>query len=106
MRDERFEIGYTDQALKDLKRLRPWTEQAFNAILQLRDEPSRGHFLTGNLRGCRSLEFSLKGSGVSRAVYVVTEEKRIRLVFLVGPHENVDDRAERRVAALRRSGQL
>jgi hypothetical protein len=52
------------------------------------------------------LEFSLRGGGAYRAVYVVLEEERLCLVFLVGPHENIYDRAERRVAALRRSGRI
>ena len=89
-----------------MERLRSWTEQVSNAVLQLQDEPYKGHALSGNLRGSRSLEFSPKGSGVFRAVYVVIEEERTCLVFIVGPHENIYDRAERRVAALRRSGRL
>lgn len=80
MGTKRFEVRYSPQAEKDLRRLRPWTEQAFQAVLQLADDPSRGHSLSGNLRGARSLEFSLERSGVYRAVYFVIEEERSCLV--------------------------
>jgi hypothetical protein len=56
--------------------------------------------------GPRSLDFSLKGGGVYRAVYVVLEEEHVCIDFIVGSHENIYDRAERRVAALKRSGQI
>jgi mRNA-degrading endonuclease RelE of RelBE toxin-antitoxin system len=46
----------------------------------------------------------LKGSGEFRTVYLLLEDDRVCLVFVVGPHENIDDKAERRVAALKRSG--
>lgn len=103
---ERFVVELTDQAQKDIQRLRPWTARASRALARLETEPYRGHPLSGTLRGARSLEFSLPGSGVFRAVYLVIEAERTCLVFLVGPHENIYDRAERRVAALRRSGRI
>lgn len=102
MSDRRFEVELTDQAEKDLKHLRPWTEQALRAILQLESNPHRGHTLTGSLRGSRSLEFSLKGSGQYRAVYFVLDDEKVCLVFIVGSHENIYEKAERRVAALRK----
>jgi mRNA-degrading endonuclease RelE of RelBE toxin-antitoxin system len=106
MRSEPFAVELTEQAEKDLQRLRPWTARASQALARLETEPHRGHALTGSLKGARSLEFSLKGSGVFRAVYVVLEAERTCVVVIVGPHENIYDRAERRVAALRRSGRL
>jgi hypothetical protein len=54
----------------------------------------------------RSCEFSLKGSGVYRAACVVLDAERVCLVFLVGPHENICDKAERRLVALRRAGRF
>lgn len=96
----------TREAAKDLKRLRPWTDQALRRIRRLESDPYAGHPLTGNLRGARSLEFSLRGSGVYRAVYFVTEHNRICLVFIVGPHENIYDKAERRIQALRQAGRI
>lgn len=101
-RIERFEVELTDQAEKDLKRLRPWTDQAVQALLQLESNPHRGHTLAGSLRGARSLEFSLKGGGQYRAVYLVLDDEKVCLVFIVGPHENIYEKAERRVAALRK----
>jgi hypothetical protein len=106
MATDRFEVELTPQAKKDLTGLRPWTEQAIRAILALEDDPYRGHTLSGSLRGARSLEFSLKGSGVHRAVDVVIEADRVCLVFMIGPHENIYAKAERRVAALKRAGKL
>jgi hypothetical protein len=52
------------------------------------------------------LEFSLKGGGAYRAVYVILEAEKICLVFLIGPHESIYEKAERRAAALRRSGRI
>jgi addiction module RelE/StbE family toxin len=106
MTTERFTVELTREAEKDLKRLRPWTEQATRAILKLEEAPYLGHPLTGSLKGTRSLEFSLKGSGVYRAVYVVTDDRRVCLIIIIGPHENIYDKAERRVAALRRAGRV
>ncbi len=101
---ERFTVTLTRDAEKDLKRLRPWTEQATNAVLLLEEDPYRGHVLSGSLRGARALEFSLRGGGAYRAVYGVSEERRRCLVFIIGPHENIYDKAERRISALRRDG--
>src|SRR5688572_6449622 len=106
MPNRRFEVEFTAQAEKDLKRLRPWVAEATRAILVLESDPYRGHTLTGSLRGARSLEFSLKGGREYRAVYVVVEEELACIVFIVGPHENIYDKAERRVAVLRRSGRI
>jgi mRNA-degrading endonuclease RelE of RelBE toxin-antitoxin system len=103
---ERFAVELTRDAEKDLKRLRPWTEQATFAILRLEENPSLGHPLTGSLKGARSLEFSLRGSGVYRAIYVLLEDSQTCLVFMVGPHENIYAKAERRVAALKRAGRI
>ncbi|HEY7031070.1 MAG TPA: type II toxin-antitoxin system RelE/ParE family toxin [Thermomicrobiales bacterium] len=106
MPSSRYEVELTPQAEKDLKRLRPWVDQATRAILELEADPFRGHTLAGSLKGTRSLEFSLRAGGAYRAVYLILEEERTCLVFLIGPHENIYERAERRVAALRRSGRL
>lgn len=106
MSSERYDVQLTRQAEKDLKALRPWTAQATRVILQLEEDPNRGHTLTGSLRGTRSLEFSLKGGGAYRVVYVVLDEERVCLVFIVGPHENIYDKAERRYTALKRAGEI
>jgi len=103
---DRHAVRLTRQADKDLQRLRPWVEDASRAIRKLGEDPKRGHPLTGNLRGCRSLEFSLKGSGQYRAVYVILDDESVCLVFIVGPHENIYDKAERRLDALRQAGDV
>ena len=102
----RFEIELTAQAEKDLKRLRPLTARATRALLVLEQNPYLGHALTGSLAGARSLEFSLKGGGAYRAIYLVRDADAICLVFIVGPHENIYERAERRAAALTRLGRI
>jgi addiction module RelE/StbE family toxin len=106
MTSSRFGIQLTREAEKDLKRLRPHTERASRIIRGLADDPFRGHALTGDLKGTRSLEFSLPGSGVYRAVYVVIDTDQICLIFIVGPHENIYDCARRRLQALQRSGRV
>ena len=100
MRGERFTIELTRQAEKDLKDLRPWTEQAARQIARLSDDPNLGHTLTDSLCGCRSLEFNLRGGGAYRAIYLVLESERVCLVFLVGAHEGLYAKAERRRRAL------
>jgi hypothetical protein len=71
-----FAVHPTRDAEKDLLRLRPWTERVVQCLLQLEQDPRRGHSLRGNLRGARSLEFSLPG-GAYRAAYVILESERI-----------------------------
>jgi mRNA-degrading endonuclease RelE of RelBE toxin-antitoxin system len=106
MPDSQFTVELTRQAEKDLRDLRPWTAQAARALMQLEPDPQRGHTLTGSLKGARSLEFALPGSGVYRAVYSILNAERVCLVFIIGPHENIYAKAERRYAVLRRAGEL
>ncbi len=73
---------------------------------KLEENPLAGHTLRGTLYGLRSLEFTVKGSGAFRAVYGVLDTEAVCLVVIVGPHENIYDRAERRVEALRAAGDL
>jgi mRNA-degrading endonuclease RelE of RelBE toxin-antitoxin system len=102
----RFDVQLTREAEKDLRRLRAHTGRVTRALLKLEEDPFLGHPLAGSLKGTRALEFSLPGSGVYRAVYVVSDATRVCLVLIVGPHENIYDRAERRVKALRRSADI
>lgn len=94
-----FAVELIRDAEKDLKRLRPWTDQAARQLLRLEEDPLAGHPLTGVLRGTRSLEFNLKGGGAYRAVYVVLDGRRVCVVLIVGPHENIYQKAERRYRA-------
>lgn len=75
-------------------------------LSRLEEQPRAGHTLTGLLRGTRALEFSLPGSGAYRAVYTIDTETQSCLIVIIGPHENIYDKAERRVEALKRAGKL
>ncbi|UOF88765.1 type II toxin-antitoxin system RelE/ParE family toxin [Fodinisporobacter ferrooxydans] len=98
-------IQFTARAEKDIARLRENRGKALKAILALETDPYIGHTLSGSLRGVRSLEFSLPG-GAYRAAYVVLENQEVCLIFIVGPHENFYDEAERRYRALQKSDKL
>ena len=97
-----YAVEILPRAVKDLKALRQHEADALRAILRLEQEPELGHALQGSLRGVRSLGFTLRGSGAYRAVYTVLEDHKVCIVFLVGPHENIYDQAERRWAAIRK----
>jgi len=105
MPSEQYEVRFTKQAEKDIADLRPWVDRVLKTLNALKQEPLKGHLLRGSLAGVRSLEFSLPG-GAHRAVYVVLEDQRVCLVFLVGAHEGIYEKAERRVEGLRRQGTL
>jgi mRNA-degrading endonuclease RelE of RelBE toxin-antitoxin system len=106
MTNEPFSIDILPKAAKDLKGLRPYTKQALDEIAVLRKNPHAGPAKQGSLRGARSLEFSLPGRGRYRALYVVLTDERVCLIFLVGPHEGIYARAERRYKALRKLGAI
>lgn len=98
----RFEIEILPNAAKDLKALKQQEAQAVQELLKLEENPELGHALQGSLRGARALEFTLRGSGAYRVVYTIIEEERVCAVFLIGPHENIYKRAERRWAAVKK----
>jgi mRNA-degrading endonuclease RelE of RelBE toxin-antitoxin system len=102
----RYRVELTDGAVKDLKKLRQHRQQIAEALGQLETNPLAGHLLKGTLNRLRSLEFTVKGSGTFRAVYGVLDTDAVCLAVIVGPHENIYDRAERRVEALRAAGVL
>lgn len=106
MTTRRFDVQLTREAEKDLKRLRPHTERVTRAIFALENDHTLGHVLSGSLKGARSLEFSLPGSGEYRAVYIAEDENQVCLIFIVGPHEDIYDRVERRIKALKRQGRI
>jgi mRNA-degrading endonuclease RelE of RelBE toxin-antitoxin system len=99
---DRFEVELLPKAEDDLDDLANQRDRAIAEILKLELNPHLGHTLKGSLRGVRSLEFTMKG-GVFRALYVIDEPNRVVIVFLVGPHENIYKKAERRWAALRKA---
>jgi hypothetical protein len=105
MPGERYGVQLTRKAEKDLDGYRGLTARVVDELLVLEEDPTRGHTLTGSLRGCRALEFSLP-DGAHRAAYEILNHEHICLVFMVGPHENFYREAERRAAALRKAGEF
>jgi mRNA-degrading endonuclease RelE of RelBE toxin-antitoxin system len=101
-----FTVRLTRHAERDPKSLRSWKPEVHKKINQLEEDAYAGHALTGNLRGSRALAFNLKGSGAFRALYYLITDDRICLVYLIAPHENVYREVERRIQALRRTGEI
>jgi len=81
-------VELTKLAERDLKALWKISGEVIEHLKILRNNPEKGHPLTGSLQGARSLEFSLKGSGQFRAAYVYIIKDSNVTVFMVGPHEN------------------
>lgn len=102
MTSELYRVNILPKAEKDLLKLRQYRDQATREIRKLKTDPLAGHALKGNLRSARSLEFNLKGGGAYRAVYVVLDDQRICVVFIVGSHENIYKEAERRYKAFQK----
>ncbi len=86
--------------------VRPHLAAVLRALNTLESDATAGHPLSGILGGLRSLSFNVKGSGAFRAVYAVVDDETVCVVVIVGPHENIYDKAERRVSALRSSGEI
>ncbi len=101
MGDRPFSVEILPRAEKDLNDLHQSRDQAVREILKLEENPYLGHVLKGSLGGARALEFNLKGGGAYRAVYTVIEQDMVCIIFIVGAHEGIYKRAERRYAALR-----
>ena len=95
-----FELHLTKSAEKDLTKLRVLAGVAVREILALKQNPYLGHQLKGSLLGVRSLEFSLKGVAY-RAAYIVREDEKTCLVFIVAPHEGFYQKAARRAKTLK-----
>jgi mRNA-degrading endonuclease RelE of RelBE toxin-antitoxin system len=104
----RCTVELSRETQRDLKQrqLRPHLTQILRALTTLETDPLAGHALAGSLRGLRSLTFNVKGSGAFRAIYALLDDDAVCLVVIVGPHENIYAKAERRVKALRSSGNL
>lgn len=100
MSPESYRVGLTKAALKDLKTYRGDAATVKLRLEILKSDPLTGHKLTGSLSGARSLAFSLRGSGQHRALYIFRELTGKSIVFLIGPHENIYDRGERRYKLL------
>jgi mRNA-degrading endonuclease RelE of RelBE toxin-antitoxin system len=94
-------VELTPPAQSDLKALWEVYEEVEEHLRSLKKNPQKGHLLSGSLQGVRSLEFSLQGSGQYRAAYLFLEKENKVTVFLVGPHENFYDEANRRAKLLK-----
>lgn len=103
---KRYEVLLTSTVRKDLKRLRTHKTRIGEALGELETNPLAGHTLKGTLTGLRSLGFTVTGGGAFRAVYAVIDDEAVCLIIIVGPHENIYEAAERRVAALRAAGEV
>lgn len=108
MREEKtgpHELLILPAAQKDIRALReqPLIKKAFQAIGTLEVDPynAQTHALSNNLRGARAIGFKGPG-GDYRAVYVIDEDKLV-VIFLVGPHENIYEKAWRRLEAVQRA---
>jgi len=77
---------------KGLTKLRGLAQEAVREILGLKQNPYLGHQLKGSLLGVRALAFSLKGVAY-RAAYIVQEDDKTCLVFMIGPHEGFYEKA-------------
>ncbi len=100
---DRIRIEILLDAEKDLIALKSRRDEAIREIHKLEDNPELGHPLKGSLKGTRALAFNLKGSGAYRAVHTVLEDQRVCVVFIVGPHENIYKKAERRWESVKKS---
>lgn len=101
MTQKPFQVQLDPSAQKDLKALWANREKIIEEILVLETIPKKGHDLSGNLQGIRSLEFRIKGSGEYRAAYLFLEEDKVCLVFALGPHENFYDLVSKRAKAVK-----
>lgn len=101
MSQETYKVILDPVVQKDLKALKRVQEQVLDAILELETNPKKGHELKANLKGIRSLEFTIKGSGQYRAAYLLIEEQKICIVFAVGPHENFYDAAAKKARLIK-----
>jgi len=96
-----YQIKLTQHASKDLDRLKEQNTKVLKALEALKEKPHLGHMLKGSLKGVRSLKFNINGVAY-RAAYVVLEEERTCLVFMVGPHEGFYKEAERRAKSVKK----
>lgn len=101
MNTEAYTVILDPIAQKDLKAFKHNSGEVINAILELENNPNKGHDLAGNLQGAKALEFSLKGSGQYRAAYLVLERRRTCIVFAIGPRENFYDFAAKKAKQLK-----
>ena len=94
-------VELTKAAERDLKALWKISEEVIEHLRILKNNPNKGHPLSGSLQGVRSLEFSLKGSGQYRAAYFYIIKDHKVTIFMVGPHENFYKQAQKRAGLVK-----
>jgi len=105
--DKTYRVELTNSAERDLKKLKGHQQTAaLEALGTLEIDPMRGHSLDGNLKGVRSLAFTVRGSGQFRAAYMIDDVDVVCIIFIVGPHQNFYRQAAKRLDNLNNSGEL
>jgi len=94
-------IELTPHADKDMKGLWKVSGKVTEHLKVLKTNPLKGHPLSGSLQGARALDFTMKGSGQFRAAYFYFPDENVVIIFLVGPHENFYQMAEKRIKLLK-----
>lgn len=80
-----FEIFYSDQALKNLKKLeKKWQQKIMKAIEGLKKDPFRGKKLQGELIGLFSLRV-----WPYRIIYVVKKQEVMIIILDIGHRQGV-----------------
>jgi len=105
MENKKYCVHITRAVEEDLKEFDSYRSKVIHEILTLENNPEAGHLLRGKLKGLRSLEFSLPG-GACRAIYKIKSDNQICLILIVGYHENIYNKAQRRVKSLIKNGLL
>lgn len=105
MVNKKYSVHVTKSVEDDLKDFGTLKNKVIQEILQLESNPFAGHTLKGKLKGLRSLEFSLPG-GECRTIYKIKDDFQICLVIIIGYHENIYEKAQRRVESLVKNGLL
>jgi len=95
------EVHLTKPAQKDLDSLNEIKTDVVKNILELKENPKKGHYLKQNLQGIQSLDFTIKGSGQYRAAYIFLEDKDVCLVVAIAHHEGFYNLLARRAKLLK-----
>jgi len=101
----KYSVQTTKAVEDDLDNLKHLKEQAIKKLLVLEEDPkNKTSPLSGNLKGLHGYKFNLSGAGAYRAVLQIKGKSKICLLIIVGPRENLYQKAARRVEALKRQG--
>lgn len=96
-----YTVSLTRRADEDLDRFPRHEKEIIQQLAELSEEPKAGKKLSGGLSGAWSMALSMSVSGQHRAAYVLNEDDKECLVFLIGTRENFYDEALRRAESLK-----